>query len=120
MQHRFSAVRCKLLAIDCSARHAQTAHRLINHHTLLLFLHAIPAKRGKGRPADKLQVKAAKFLPLVGLARSKHDPINRGHGAQYLYRPPPAEAFITYPDRFSLTVMLACAAGAAGTAAADS
>ena len=41
------------------------------------------------RPADKLQVKAAKFLPLVGLARSKQDPINRGHGAQCLYRPPP-------------------------------
>ena len=59
---------------------------------LLLLLHAIPAKRGKVRPADKLQVKAAKFLPLVGLARSKQDPINRGHGAQYLYRPPPAGA----------------------------
>ena len=44
------------------------------------------------RPADKLQEKAAKFLPLVGLARSKQDPINRGHGAQYLYRPPPAGA----------------------------
>ncbi len=37
-------------------------------------------------------VKAAKFLPLDGLARSKQDPINRGHGAQYLYRPPPAGA----------------------------
>jgi hypothetical protein len=59
---------------------------------LLLLLHAIPAKRGKVRPADKLQVKAAKFLPLVGLARSKQDPINRGRDAQYLYRPPPAGA----------------------------
>ena len=44
------------------------------------------------RPAGKLQVQAAKFLPLVGLARSKQDPINLGHGAQYLYRPPPAGA----------------------------
>ena len=44
------------------------------------------------RPADKLQLKAAAILPLVGLARSKQDPINRGHGAQYLYRPPPAGA----------------------------
>jgi hypothetical protein len=35
-------------------------------------------------------VKAAKILPLVVLAKSKQDPINRGHGAQYLYRPPPA------------------------------
>jgi hypothetical protein len=40
-------------------------------------------------------VKAAKILPLVGLARSKQDPINRGHGAQYLYRPPPAGAYIS-------------------------
>ena len=37
-------------------------------------------------PAEKLQLKAATILPLVGLARSKQDPINRGHGAQYLYR----------------------------------
>jgi hypothetical protein len=59
---------------------------------LLVLLHAIPAKRGKVRPADKLQVKAVKLLPLVGLARSKEDPINRGHGAQYLYRPPPTGA----------------------------
>jgi hypothetical protein len=29
-------------------------------------------------------------LPLVGLARSQQGPISRGHGAQYLYRPPPA------------------------------
>ena len=45
------------------------------------------------RLTDKLQVKAqqaAKCLPLVGLAKSKQDPINRGHGAQYLNRPPPA------------------------------
>ena len=40
--------------------------------------------RRQGASADKLRVKAAKFLPLVGLARSKQDPINRGHGAQYL------------------------------------
>ena len=48
--------------------------------------------RRQGASADKLHVKAAKFLPLVGLARSKQDPINRGHGAQYLYRPSPAGA----------------------------
>ena len=35
---------------------------------------------------------AAKILPLVGLARSKQDTINRGYGAQYLYCPPPAKA----------------------------
>ena len=42
------------------------------------------------RPAEKLQLKAATILPLVELARSKQNPINRGHWAQYLYRPPPA------------------------------
>jgi hypothetical protein len=40
---------------------------------------------------------AAKILPLVGLARSKQDPINRGHSAQYLYRPPPAGAILHLP-----------------------
>ena len=52
-------------------------------HCLLLsiiILRALNAKIGKVRPADKLQVKAAEFLPLVGLAGSKQDPINRGHG----------------------------------------
>ena len=35
-------------------------------------------------------VRAAKILPLVGLARFKQDPIKGGHSAQYLHRPPPA------------------------------
>ena len=52
--------------------------------------------RGKVRPADKLQLKAAILLPLVGLARSKQDPINRGRGAQYLCCPPPARASMLY------------------------
>ena len=37
-------------------------------------------------------VKAANILTLVGLAKSKQDPINRGHGAQYFYRPTPGGA----------------------------
>ncbi len=56
------------------------------------YYHTLFLPRGKVRPADKLQLKAATILPLVGLARSMHHPINRGHGAQYLYRPPPAGA----------------------------
>ncbi len=48
--------------------------------------------RRQGASADKLHVKAAKFLLLLGLARSKQDAINRGHGAQYVHRPPPAGA----------------------------
>jgi len=45
-------------------------------------------------PTRSLQptIKAATILTLDGLAKSKQDPINRGHGAQYLYRPPPAGA----------------------------
>ena len=43
-------------------------------------------------------VKAAKNLPIVGLTRSKQDPINRGHGAQNLYRAPPAGANNTSSD----------------------
>ncbi len=48
------------------------------------YYYASPAKV---RLAEKLQLKADIILPLVGLARSKQDPIYCGHGAQYLYRP---------------------------------
>jgi hypothetical protein len=68
-----------------------TLFKIANNLSSLLS-HAIPAKRGKVHPADKLQEKAAKLLPLVGIARSKQDPINCGHGAQYLYCCPPAGA----------------------------
>ena len=37
-------------------------------------------------------VKGCHNPPLVGLAGSKQDPINRGHIARNLYRPPPAGA----------------------------
>ena len=46
----------------------------------------------KNTYADKLHVKATKILPLVGLARSKQDPINHRHVAQFSNRPPPAGA----------------------------
>ena len=51
----------------------------------VLFLHAFTARR-HGAFADKLQIELANFLPLVGLARSKQDPVNNGHGAQYSHR----------------------------------
>ena len=35
----------------------------------------------RGASADKLQVKAARILPLVKHARLKQDPVNHGHGA---------------------------------------
>ena len=76
--------------VDAPRGHRYVSNSPVLSLSLLLLLHAIPAKRGKVPPADKLQVNAVKCLPLVRLARSKQDPINRGHGAQYLYRPPPA------------------------------
>ena len=59
---------------------------------LFLFITCFSCQSRQGASADKVQVKAAKVLPLVGLARSKQDPINYGHGAQYLYCLPPAGA----------------------------
>ena len=58
---------------------------------LSLLLHAFPAKKDKVR-LQQAATKAVTILPFDGVARSKQDPINRGHGAQYLYRPPPAGA----------------------------
>ncbi len=58
------------------------------YHHCMLFL-----PEGKIRPADKLQIKAATILTPVGLARSKQDPMNRGHSTQYLYRPLPGGFF---------------------------
>ena len=55
--------------------------------TTFHYMLSLPEARCVCRQAT---VKAARIPPLVGLARSKQDPINRGHGAQYLYRPPPA------------------------------
>ncbi len=65
------------------------AHCVLEYY---YYYYTLFLPRGKVRPADRLQLKAATILPLVGLARSKQDPIDRGHGAQYLYRPPPAGA----------------------------
>ena len=45
------------------------------------------------------------ILPLVGFARSKRGPINRGHGAQYFYRPPPAGAIPLYVCSLLVTQM---------------
>jgi hypothetical protein len=63
---------------------------------MIVILHAVPAQRGKGHPTDKVQVEAAKFLPRVGLARSKQDLINRGHSTRYLYRFQPAGVYPRY------------------------
>ena len=57
---------------------------------IYFYFYTPTCQKRQGAPADKLHIKAAKILPLVGLARSKQDPINRGHGAQSLFRHPPA------------------------------
>ncbi len=77
---------------DCGALGNGIVHMTLHLQTLLLHYYTLFLPTGKVRSADKLQLKAATILPLVGLARSKQDPINRGHGAQYLYRPSPAGA----------------------------
>ena len=69
-----------LMLTPCKSAHVISACG--RGKVILLLLHAFPARR-QGASADKLQLKAAKFLPLDGLARSKQDPINRRHGAQY-------------------------------------
>ncbi len=72
-----------------------SAHvRTFSAYIIIIIITRVSCHRRQGASADKLQLKAATILPLVELARSKQDPINRGHGAQYLYRPPPAGANI--------------------------
>jgi hypothetical protein len=59
----------------------------------LVFLHAFPAYMSTRCVCRQAAVQGLpQVLPLVGLARSKQGPMKRGHGAQYLYRPPPSGA----------------------------
>ena len=93
-----SFLKCGALKVD-HHHHVACHTNYRSHHTMVIFTNGIkyyyyytlflPEARCVCRQAA---VKAAKILPLDGLARSKQDPINRGHGAQYLYRPPSAGA----------------------------
>ena len=48
----------------------------------VMFINArCSCQKRRGASADKLHVKAARILPLFGLARLKQDPVNHGHGA---------------------------------------
>ena len=85
-----------LLVLECSCpASGPTIHRdlvgiIVIIIIIIILLHDSSANLAfemHGASADKLHVRAPSFLLLVGLARSKQDPINRGHGAQYLYRP---------------------------------
>ena len=55
--------------------------------SIVYYYHMLFLPKGKVRPADKLQLRAAKILPLVGLARSKQNANNCGHSAQYYTAP---------------------------------
>ena len=90
----FGSAICLPLPINSSTWTGALPHILSSYYYYYYYYPNTPfLPRGKVRPADKLQFKASIFLPLVGLARSKQDPINRKHGAQHLYRPPPAGAY---------------------------
>ena len=54
--------------------------------------HQYHSQRRQGLSASKPLLKAATICPFVGLARSKGDPINHMHSAQYLLRTVPAGA----------------------------
>ncbi len=85
------------LPVSFRQTHSHVAHQaLCNKHTSACFSNYyyyytlfLTKTRCVCRQAA---VKAAEILPLDGLARFKQDPINRGHGVQYLHRPPPPGA----------------------------
>ena len=68
------------IILECELLHSPPR---IYYYYYYYYYYTLFLPRGKVRPADKLQLKAAILIPLVGLARSKQDPINRGHGARY-------------------------------------
>ena len=88
LKGHYSVRRVALAALGLLAHILQTS----TDSSVILILTPFSCRR-QGASADKLHVKAAKFLPLVGLARSKQDPINHKHGAQCFHRPPPAGKF---------------------------
>ena len=85
LQPTMQTVTFSLLLSDVSASGHATD---VQVRRPLRLLHTFPCLEARC-VCRQAAVKAAKTLPLVGLARSKQDPIN---GAQYLYRPPPAGA----------------------------
>ena len=80
---QYATVRIHIRPRVLHLQHSNFAGIITSLVTFFILLHAFPA-RMQGASADKLQFKAAKLLPLDRLARSKQDPINRGHGAQCL------------------------------------
>lgn len=47
---------------------------------MLVFFYTLNLPRQAGTSADKLELQAAEFLPLVGIGKSKQDSITHGHG----------------------------------------
>ena len=71
-------------------------------------------QKRQGVCANKLQVKAVNILHLLKLARSKQQPINRGHDTQFKHRAPPAGAQEVLPFISGATRSVACLPGSSG------
>ena len=65
---------------------------------ITVFNRRISCEKWQDAPANKLQVKAAKILPLVGLPRSNQDPVECGLGTRCFYRALPARGERTPND----------------------
>lgn len=111
-------------ARDCSPRRRRqtrgqqpqrTSPQLLPNHIeiTIYIIKCCSCRKRQCASADKLQAKAAEILPLVGLARPKQDPINYGHGAQYLLR-----HALLLPCRIALLSSLAIPSQLGATSAA--
>ena len=81
---------CSFKEVECEANHHNNFHLLCLDQLLIIYIiftHCSCQKR-QSVSAVKLHVVAANFLALARPARSKEEPIDRGHGTQYV--PPPA------------------------------
>jgi hypothetical protein len=77
----------RLLHFIAYCGHSQTPLVYLYCYYFVFLRTCWSSQSRQGASEETLQVKAASFLPLVGLARPKQDPINRGYGAWYLYHP---------------------------------
>ena len=96
--------------LDHSLRQTKSMMHILYIHVLETVIFIIITRfscQRQGASADKMHVKAAIFLPLLDLPDSSKTPINRGHGAQYLYLPP-AGAITCYIINIHMQAFFAC------------
>ena len=87
-----SAPAWQRVSTDTQRQPCTAATRVQESSTKMIVVSHCSCQNRQVASAYKLQVKAANILPVVELARTKQDPINRGYGARCLYRPSPAGA----------------------------